>query len=132
MPLDEVINSLNNLDAKLDAIVDKDGSVKKTFLRWILSHESATVALWVIMAAIGYGGWYVVTVGIPKHLTQIQSGYESLIIKNSETLKDISDKDRIENANARASFEKALDRFEKTFEAGFRAAGSSGNTFKKD
>lgn len=123
---DHVIDALNSLDSKLDAIVDKDGNIKKTMLRWLLSHESSTVALWTIMCALSYGGYWLGTTGIPAHLQQIHDGYEKIIASNNVVNREIAERYVKDNASARESYEKSIDRFEKTFEAGFKAAQEKG------
>lgn len=45
---------------------------------WAAGQPFNNVLLLAILFCIGWGGWYTVTTGIPKHLEQIQKGYESL------------------------------------------------------
>ena len=47
-------------------------------IAWAAGQPFNNVLLLAILCAIGWGGYYTVTVGIPSHLQQIQKGYESL------------------------------------------------------
>jgi hypothetical protein len=57
---------------------DKDPSIKSQVIAWAAGQPFNNVLLLAILCAIGWGGYYTVTVGIPSHLNQIQQGYESL------------------------------------------------------
>lgn len=100
-----------------------DQSIKRTFTNWLFGQESNTVALYLILLAMGYGGWWGITVGIPAHLMQIQKGYETVAEKNREVHKDIADRTHQDIQNLSNVFEKAIERQEKAFQAGFEAAG---------
>jgi hypothetical protein len=57
---------------------DKEPSIKTQVIAWAAGQPFNNVLLLAILCAIGWGGYYTVTVGIPSHLQQIQQGYESL------------------------------------------------------
>jgi len=101
---------------------DDDPSIKRTFANWLFGHDSNTVALYLILIAMGYGGWWSITVGIPSHLTMIQQGYKEIALKNQEIHKEIADRTHEDINKLSASFEKAIDRQEKAFQSGFDAA----------
>jgi len=109
---------------------DEDPSLKRTFANWLFGQESNTVALYLILAAMGYGGWQAVTVWIPAHLTQIQEGYKTIADKNREIHKEISDRTHEDIKALSENFEKAIERSDKSFQLGLevgkkRSVGSS-------
>lgn len=108
----------------------EDESLKRTFAHWLFGQESNTVALYLILIAMGYGGYQAVTVWVPAHLSQIQAGYKEIAKENREVHKDIADRTHDDIEKLSASFEKAIDRTEKAFQNGLDAGkkvGSAGN-----
>ena len=97
---------------------DENESVQRTFTNWLFGQEANTVALYLILMAIGYGGWWTVTTGIPKHLTQIQEGYQSLDERNSRALEAVQARHSKDIDSVTSTFEKALDRMERSFAEG--------------
>lgn len=75
---------------------------KSAFVKWVFGQEANTVALYLILAALGYGGWWTVTVGVPAHLKMIQDGYERLAQKHEDSRK-----------SDREMYKDALDRIER-------------------
>ena len=120
-------SSVNN-----EVFISADGSLKKTAMHWLFGQQANTVALYIIIAAIFYGGWYCVTTGIPAHLKQIHDGYKEVgkeaIDKIERIAKDNLDfhrelrtdhakeMDKLQNV-----FEKAVDKYEKAFAEGFKS-----------
>lgn len=47
-------------------------------ITWAAGQPFNNVLLLAILFCIGWGGYFTVTTAIPKHLEQIQKGYESL------------------------------------------------------
>ena len=68
---------------------EKDSSIKSIVATWALGQPFNNVLLMAILFCIGWGGWYTVTTGIPKHLEQIQNGYESLTESHREERKEL-------------------------------------------
>lgn len=100
------------------AVDEDDPSLKRTFSNWLFGQESNTVALYLILGAIFYGGYQGVTVWIPAHLVQIQKGYETISDKNREVHKEISDRTHEDIKALSENFEKALERSDKSFQLG--------------
>lgn len=93
----------------------EEGSIQRTFTNWLFGQEANTVALYLILIAIGYGGWWTITVGVPKHLDQIQHGYETLSDRHSKAIEDINARHSRELESVGATYEKSLDRMERAF-----------------
>lgn len=103
------------------AVDEEDPSLKRTFAHWLFGQESNTVALYLILAAMGYGGYQAVTVWVPAHLSQIQAGYKEIAKENRETHKEISDRTHEDIRNLSENFEKAIERSDKAFQLGLEA-----------
>lgn len=74
---------------------NEDGSIKSAAVRWLFGQEANTVALYLILASIGYGAWWSVTIGVPRHLTSIKEGYKEVSTEHKEAVRLlIEDKDR--------------------------------------
>lgn len=74
---------------------NEDGSIKTAAVRWLFGQEANTVALYLILAAMGYGAWWSVTVGVPKHLDSIKQGYREVATEHKEAVRIlVEDKDR--------------------------------------
>lgn len=74
-------------------------------LDWLLGQQGNTVALFTILGAIGYFGWYAINHAIPAHLTQIQTGYEKIEQQQTRQLETVS-----------GMFEKRMDSVTGAFE----------------
>jgi hypothetical protein len=59
-------------------VTDDTKPITAQVIAWAAGQPFNNVLLMAILFSIGWGGYYTVTVGIPKHLEQIQKGYESL------------------------------------------------------
>jgi hypothetical protein len=46
---------------------ETDDSIQRTFTKWLFGQEANTVALYLILIALGYGSWWTITTGVPKH-----------------------------------------------------------------
>ena len=57
---------------------DETPKITSQIITWAAGQPFNNVLLLAILFCMGWGGWYTVTTGIPKHLEQIQKGYESL------------------------------------------------------
>lgn len=57
---------------------ETEKSIKSQMIAWAAGQPFNNVLLMAILFSIGWGSYYTITVGIPKHLEQIQKGYESL------------------------------------------------------
>ena len=60
------------------AVTDETPKITSQIITWAAGQPFNNVLLLAILFCMGWGGWYTVTTGIPKHLEQIQKGYESL------------------------------------------------------
>ena len=69
--------------------------------KWMAGQRADTVLLFAILAAIVSLGWYGIQYGIPAHLRQIQSGYETIESSHKGQLEMIT-----------GAFEKHSDRQE--------------------
>lgn len=96
--------------------ISPNDSVKTVAAKWLFGQEANTVALYLILASLGYFTWYMVNTGIPKHLDQIHRGYTEI--------NDANNKARTE---AQATFDKTLDRIEKVYQAKKTGATEGGN-----
>ena len=52
--------------------------VKGKAVKWLADQGPITVLLFCILATIAYLGKYAIETGIPKHLEQIQTGYQEV------------------------------------------------------
>jgi hypothetical protein len=57
---------------------EKDTSIKTQIAAWVAGQPFNNVLLLAIFSAIAYGTYFAMHFAIPKHLEQIQKGYESL------------------------------------------------------
>lgn len=57
---------------------DKDASIKTQVIAWAAGQPFNNVLLLAIFAFMAYGTYFAMNTAIPKHLEQIQQGYESL------------------------------------------------------
>ena len=97
---------------------ENDDNIQRTFSKWLFGQEANTVALYLILIALGYGGWWALTVGIPKHLEMIQRGYESINDRNTKALEGAGQRHSKDLEAVSSSFEKSLDRMERAFGEG--------------
>jgi hypothetical protein len=65
-------------------VTDDNQKITTQIVSWAAGQPFNNVLLLAILFCIGWGGWYTVTTGIPKHLEQIQKGYESLTESHRE------------------------------------------------
>ena len=73
------------------ATTAKDESIKGAAVRWLFGQEANTVALYLILASIGYGAWWSVTVGVPRHLESIKDGYKQVATEHKEAIRILID-----------------------------------------
>jgi len=57
---------------------DNNKTVASQVITWAAGQPFNNVLLLAILGCIMWGGWFCITTVIPKHLEQIQKGYESL------------------------------------------------------
>lgn len=60
-----------------------DPDLKSRVTNWMFGQPAIVVLLFIGVGMFGWTGWYVITKGIPAHLTQIQSGYETINTANN-------------------------------------------------
>ncbi len=53
-------------------------TIKEIAAQWVLGQPFTNVLLLMILAAVGWGGYYALTVAVPAHLKLIQTGYEKM------------------------------------------------------
>ena len=68
-------------DSELTNADIEKSSYKVIAIRWLMHQGVVTVLLFLILAAIIWGGHYGITQAIPEHLKQIQSGYSEVMDK---------------------------------------------------
>ena len=68
---------------------DQKQNLTSQVVSWAAGQPFNNVLLMAILFCIGWGGWYTVTTVIPKHLEQIQNGYESLTEAHREERKEL-------------------------------------------
>lgn len=62
----------------------ENGSWITQVLSWAKGQEFNNLMLLGILSAVGYGSHYAITIAIPAHLNQIQSGYRELTTEIQE------------------------------------------------
>jgi len=114
---DEERRRLNRLDAPSININTASEGIKDKSIKWLLGQETNTIMLIAILISLGYTTWWMMTAGIPAHLTTIQSGYEKIAEINT---RDNSSNQKIHAETireTRETFERTLDRIEKHVKA---------------
>jgi hypothetical protein len=84
---------------------DTPKSWKVAGVQWLLHQGPSVVLLFLIVGMMGYGGHYAVNNAIPKHIEQIQRGYES----HAAQLKQVSD-------SQQAAFKDGIGQIERSHE----------------
>lgn len=56
--------------------------------RWLFSQGVSTVLLFAIFVSIAWLGKYLIVDGIPKHLEQIQAGYERISVEHVKARRE--------------------------------------------
>lgn len=96
-------------------------TVTSLAVRWLLGQEANTVVLFAVLGAIGWTGYYGVTVALPQHTTSAQESRRSLAkettaaIKevaegNAQAVKDLSEKHTRQVESISKSFDAANER----------------------
>lgn len=109
--------------------------VKVKAATWLFSQNKDTIALYLILGVLVIGGYVAITSWVPKHLAQIQSGYDKVTDQFTVVAKDIADKNRqahkdIAESHAKdldktiQQFDKSIERMERTYAEGYRAAAN--------
>lgn len=102
-------------------------SVERKAADWLFGQESNTVALYLILIAMGWCGWYGITVAVPKHLDSIKAGYKEVAADSATAIKELSasNKEAIKEAaeahskacsNNIQAFERTIDRLETAYQ----------------
>ena len=65
-------------------MTDDNQKITTQIVNWAAGQPFNNVLLLAILFCIGWGGYFTVTTAIPKHLEQIQRGYESLTESHRE------------------------------------------------
>jgi len=89
--------------------VPQTADIKAMGAHWLFGQPATTVLLFLIL---GGGAWfakYLIDTAVPKHLEQIQQGYEKV---QQEGIRE-SSAARAESLETRKTFERTLDRFER-------------------
>lgn len=68
-------------------MTDEKKDIKTSVVEWATGQPFNNVLLCAILFAVGWGGYYSMTVAVPKHLEQIQKGYESINQSNVDERK---------------------------------------------
>lgn len=100
--------------------------VKSAAVHWLFGQEANTVALFLILGAGAFFGWWLITTGIPAHLKSIHAGYQEIAKDNRDCMKELASQHEKAVDKLQTSFEKAVDKHEKAFSDGFRAAKGNG------
>lgn len=87
------------------------------FMRWIIGQDSTVVVLIGFIALLAYGANRVVTELVPKHLEQIQSGYERAIMQQNETVHNLTEAQAEKVKMITDAFTKEQERAEKRYES---------------
>lgn len=100
--------------------VETEGrSLKQIGAQWLLNQGVSTLLLFAIAAGGWYGGRYLIEEGIPKHLQQIQTGYEKLETSFSKDLDRV-----LKSAEDERSFHREVLRELKDEKNGNKVADS--------
>ncbi len=83
----------------MDTEVENTKTIKQVAAQWVLGQPFTNVLLLMILGAIGWSGYYTLTVAVPSHLKMIQTGYEKM-----------EDSHRIERENSVKSYDRWLER----------------------
>lgn len=70
-------------------MTEETKSIPSQVLSWAAGQPFNNVLLMAILGAIGWAGYYTVTLAIPAHLKQIQDGYQSLTDAHREERKEL-------------------------------------------
>lgn len=68
---------------------DKDASIKTQVIAWAAGQPFNNVLLLAIFGFMAYGTYFAMNFAIPKHLEQIQKGYQSLTESHREERKEL-------------------------------------------
>lgn len=80
------------------SIIEIDKETRAQVATWVTSQSFTNVLLAVIVSAIIYLGYYILSVAMPGALKDVQSGYESINKENREDRQKIrDDNERIVN-----------------------------------
>lgn len=79
-------------------------------VRWLLGQEANTIVLFAVLGAVGWSGWYGITTAIPKHLDQIQTGYQSVAKQSDAAVKDLTEKHTKQVESISKSFDTTNER----------------------
>ena len=72
-------------------IIEIDKETRAQVATWVTSQSFTNVLLAVIVSAIIYLGYYILSVAMPGALKDIQSGYESINEQNRKDRSEIRD-----------------------------------------
>ena len=86
---------------------------KELVARWLFSQGTSTVLLFCILAAILYSGYYAINEGIPKHLEQIQKGYERIEASHEREHRSLQEIHEKEVESLRKAFQDGLERWDR-------------------
>lgn len=76
-------------DSREGGMTEDNQKISSQVIAWATGQPFNNVLLLAILFAIGWSGYYAVTTAIPKHLEQIQKGYQSLTDAHREERKEL-------------------------------------------
>lgn len=89
-------------------------SDEKTALQQIIAWASGqpfnNVLLSAILGAIGWCGYWSISIGVPAHLKQIQDGYERIQSENRELIERMDSQHRDERTQTLSTYDRWMDR----------------------
>jgi len=83
--------------------IDEKIPLKTIALKWLFSQGTSTILLLLILGGMWKIADYAINTAIPDHLKQIQMGYERIETNHAKEVEQL-----------RSTFEKSMDRFERT------------------
>ena len=89
---------------------DAKPSITARAVEWAMGQPFNNVLLMAIFFAIGWIGYYSMTVAIPKHLNQIQTGYEKIDEAHTRRLEAMEKAHVTERERTLEVYDRWLDR----------------------
>ena len=90
-------------------MAEENKSLPIEVIKWLSGQPFNNVLLLAILAALGWGAHYSVTVAVPSHLKQIQEGYK-------EVISEVHSKHETERSHLHEERERILETYDKWFD----------------